>query len=208
MAVVKRSVMTLFSDPRSIYDHCVRIVLAEKAVTADVYYVDDPKTHEDLLELNPEGILPTLIDRDLMLMYGRIILEYLDERFPHPPLLPVYPVLRAKARLMMAQIEKDWYQPLLAIERGESVQENRKILLEYLLKVVPLFEREPFFMGEDFTVVDCCIAALLWRLPALGIELPQQAHPIVAYADRIFDRNSFQASLSPYEVSLRESDDF
>ena len=208
MAVVKRSVMTLFSDPKSIHDHCVRIVLAEKAVTADVYYVDEPASRENLLELNPEGVLPTLIDRDLVLMYGQIILEYLDERFPHPPLLPVYPVLRAKARLMMTQIEKDWYQPLLAIERGESVSANRKVLLDYLVKVVPLFEREPFFMGEDFSMVDCCIAALLWRLPSLGIELPEQAEPVLAYAERIFERNSFQASLSPYEVSLRETDDF
>ena len=208
MAVVKRSVMTLFSDPKSIHDHCVRIVLAEKAVTADVYYVDEPISRENLLELNPEGVLPTLIDRDLVLMYGKIILEYLDERFPHPPLLPVYPVSRAKARLMMTQIEKDWYQPLLAIERGESVSANRKVLLDYLVKVVPLFEREPFFMGEEFSMVDCCIAALLWRLPSLGIELPEQAEPVLAYAERIFERNSFQASLSPYEVSLRETDDF
>lgn len=208
MSVVRRSAMTLFSDPNSIHDHRVRFALAEKAVTADVFYVEDGQSCPDLLELNPSGQLPTLVDRDLVIMYSRILLEYLDERFPHPPLLPVYPVMRAKARLMMTQIEKDWYAPLLAIEREEEVDQNRQDLLNYLLKVVPLFERNEYFMGDEFSMVDCCIAPLLWRLPALGIELPNSAAAILRYADRMFERNAFQASLSNPEAAIRATDDF
>ena len=199
--------MTFFSDPASHYSHRVRIVLAEKGVTVDIVDVDPDNPPGELADLNPYNALPTLVDRDLVLYEPNIMMEYLDERFPHPPLLPVYPVARANSRLMIHRIQKDWcglVDQVLAQPTGKAADAARKELKESLLATAPLFAEMPFFLSEEFTIVDCCIAPILWRLPALGIDLSdKQAKPIQKYMDSIFAREGFKASLSDLEEDIR-----
>jgi len=209
MAIVanKRSIMTLYSGSMDIFSHRARIVLAEKGVAVDVINTDSNEKLEDLLELNPYGNAPTLVDRELVLYDANIIMEYLDERFPHPPLMPVYPVARAKTRLMIYRIDREWSSLVRQIETGkpEEVQHASKELKNYLVKLVPVFANSAYFLNEDFTLVDCCIAPILWRLPAWGITLPPEAKPVLQYAERVFERDSFQASLTEAEQDLRKS---
>ena len=204
VAANKRSIMTLFSDTIDIYSHQVRIVLAEKGVGVEISYTDPTKLPEDLMELNPYGTVPTLVDRELVLYKSHIIMEYLDERFPHPPLMPVYPVSRGQSRLMMHRIEQDWYSLAAQIFRGEGdVETARNDLREALLSLAPVFAEMPYFMSEEFRLVDCYLAPLLWRLPALGIELNGGgAKDIHAYMNRIFSRSSFKASLTDQEREI------
>ena len=201
--------MTLYSGALDIYSHQVRIVLAEKGVSVDVLNVDVNHPSEDLVELNPYNSLPTLVDRDLVLYQASIIMEYLDERFPHPPLLPVYPVARAKSRLMMYRIERDWYSLMKQIEAdmdGDEAEIARRELANGLTALAPVFAEMPYFLSEDFSLVDCWIAPLIWRLPSLGVELSAaKAKPIFKYAETVFARDSFQASLSESERELRDS---
>jgi len=211
MAIVanKRSIMTLYSSSRArdIYSHQVRIVLAEKGVPVEVIDVipEEKDKYEDLLDLNPYGTTPTLVDRELVLYDANIIMEYLDERFPHPPLMPVYPVARAKTRLMIYRIDKEWGGLIEKIERGKAAdaQAAKKELRNHLISLAPVFNNSAFFLNEDFSLIDCCIAPILWRLPAWGINLPSEAKGIAKYADRIFSRDSFQASLTETEQDLR-----
>tara|TARA_Y100000814_G_scaffold66724_1_gene41330 strand:+ start:4 stop:636 length:633 start_codon:yes stop_codon:yes gene_type:complete len=204
VAANKRSIMTLFSDTIDIYSHQVRIVLAEKGVGVEISYTDPSNLPEDLLELNPYGTVPTLVDRELVLYNSHIIMEYLDERFPHPPLMPVYPVSRGQSRLMMHRIEQDWYSLAARIFRGEGdVESARNDLREALLALAPVFGEMPYFMSEEFSLVDCYLAPLLWRLPALGIELNGAgSKEINAYMNRIFSRSSFKASLTDQEREI------
>ncbi|MDC8830051.1 stringent starvation protein SspA [Alteromonas gilva] len=204
VAANKRSIMTLFSDTIDIYSHQVRIVLAEKGVGVEISYTDPTKLPEDLMDLNPYGTVPTLVDRELVLYKSHIIMEYLDERFPHPPLMPVYPVSRGQSRLMMHRIEQDWYSLAAQIFRGEGdVATARNDLREALLSLAPVFAEMPYFMSEEFSLVDCYLAPLLWRLPALGIELTGAgANDILAYMNRIFSRSSFKASLTDQEREI------
>lgn len=203
---LKHSTMTLYSDTLNIASHQVRIVLAEKGIAVNIIYVDKNNPPEDLLTINPYNSLPTLVDRDLVLYEANIITEYLDERFPHPPLLPVYPVARAKCRLIVYRIEHDWLTLLATIEKGKKneADEARKNLTDQLVTIAPVFSEAPFFLSEDFSLADCCLAPMLWRLANLGIELPNQAKPIREYMKRIFARDSFQASLSDQEHELRD----
>lgn len=196
--------MTLFSDTIDIYSHQVRIVLAEKGVGVEISYTDPTNLPEDLIDLNPYGTVPTLVDRELVLYKSHIIMEYLDERFPHPPLMPVYPVSRGQSRLMMHRIEQDWYSLAAQIFRGEGdVETARNDLREALLSLAPVFAEMPYFMSEEFSLVDCYLAPLLWRLPALGIELNGGgAKDIHAYMNRIFSRSSFKASLTDQEREI------
>ena len=175
MTMMKRNVMTLYSND-DIYCHQVRIVLAEKGVSVDILKVRDGQINEDLLELNPYNNLPTLVDRELVLYDTQVILEYLEERFPHPPLLPVYPVSRAKDRLMIRRIYNDWYSLMETIlADSPDAKQARKDLLEAILMLNPVFAEMPYFLNEDFTLVDCAIAPLLWRFPLLDIKLPARA---------------------------------
>ena len=168
----RRAVMTLFSTANDMYCHQVRMVLAEKGVTVDIIQVSTDSLPEDVYEVNPYGSLPTLMDRDLALFKADIINEYLDERFPHPPLMPVYPVARANARLMMHRIEKDWYGLAEKIlQDGPDAAIARRDLREGLLAMAPLFQEHPYFMSDEYSLIDCYLAALLWRLPMFGIEL-------------------------------------
>lgn len=206
--MIKRSIMTLYSGPADIDSHQIRIVLAEKGVTVDVLSVKPDQLDEDLLTLNPYGTLPTLVDRDLVLYNVDVIMEYLDERFPHPPLLPVYPIARAKCRLMLHRLENDWYSLAKLIQSEESTaaqkDEARKSLRNMLVSLAPVFAESAYFLSEEFTLVDCRIAPLLWRLPALGIELPATAKSIFKYQERVFARESFEASLTETEREMRD----
>jgi len=205
--VTKRSSMTLFSDGRDHYSHRVRIVLAEKGVTADLVDVDPKDKPEELAELNPYNSLPTLVDRDLALYESKVIMEYLDERFPHPPLLPVYPVARAHSRLWMYRLERDWaplVDTILNSKSKETATKARKALKESLLAIAPIFAEMPYFMSEEFTIVDCCLAPILWRLQLLEIDLGKgaQAKPLVGYQKRLFAREGFIKSLSDIERDM------
>ena len=201
--------MTLFSDPRDHYSHRVRMVLCEKGVAVDVVDVDPTQRPEDLSEINPYGTLPTLLDRELVLYKSTVIMEYLDERFPHPPLLPVYPVARAQCRLLMHRIELDWSKrvDVLLAGRGReaAMDKARKELRESLAAIAPVFADRPFFMNEDFTLVDCFVAPILWRLDALDLKLSaRQLKPIQRYMTNMFERDTFQESLTEPEVDMRE----
>lgn len=201
----KRSIMTLFSDPQDLHSHRVRLVLAEKHVVTDVVDVDPLNPPEDMMDLNPYGTAPTLVDRDLALFDSRIILEYLDERFPHPPLLPVDPVSRASFRLYMYRVEHDWYTLADKIlEGGRPATKYRKELKESLITSAPIIAAKPFFMSDEFSVVDASISPLLWRLPMLGIELDGKPAKIYnSYAARLFKRDAFAKSLTEAEREMR-----
>ena len=208
MAVVanRRSVMTLFSRPTDIHSHRTRVVLAEKNINIEISNIPGPDLPEDLMDLNPYHTVPTLIDRDLTLYDSRVIVEYLDERFPHPPLMPVDPVTRAQFRLALFRIEKDWYSIAEEAEAngdGKLATRPRKMLRESILQSTEIFGARPYFLSEDFSLVDCTIAPLLWRLPVYGIDLGADAEPIEAYMNRVFARRSFQQSLTELEQEMR-----
>jgi RNA polymerase-associated protein len=205
--VSKRSSMTFFSDSQSHYSHRVRIVLAEKGVTFDVVECVGENKPEDLAQINPYNSLPTLVDRELVLYESKIMMEYLDERFPHPPLLPVYPVARGESRLFIYRIERDWSVLVDKIQISDNKKEvdaARKELKESLTAIAPVFGSKPFFMSEEFTLVDCCLAPILWRLAILGIDIPKnkQTKPIYEYMERVFSRPSFKESLSDHEQDM------
>ncbi|WP_168014316.1 stringent starvation protein SspA [Halomonas salinarum] len=204
--VAKRSSMTFYSGSDDHFSHRVRIVLAEKGVAVDILEVKEDSHPEELADLNPYNSVPTLLDRDLVLYESKVMMEYLDERFPHPPLLPVYPVARAQSRLWMHRIEREWCPLIEQIQQGskKEAEKARKELRESLIGISPIFEDMPFFMSEEFSLVDCCLAPLLWRLPALDIELPEkQVKPLMNYMERTFERESFKASLSEAEREMR-----
>ncbi len=211
MAVVaKRSSMTYFSDGTDHYSHRVRIVLAEKGVTADIIEVDPENLPEEVLEVNPYGSLPVLLDRELGLYETHVMMEYLDERFPHPPLLPVYPVARAESRQFMYRIENDWCQLVKAITSGknkDAAEQAKKDLRDGLVTIAPIFAEKPYFMSEEFSLVDCCLAPILWRLDTFGISIPRtrQTQALLDYMDRLFARESFKESLSEAELDMHSS---
>jgi RNA polymerase-associated protein len=208
MALVanRRSVMTLFSSPTCPQSHRVRMVLAEKGITVEILDVDDTHKSEDLIDLNPYNSVPTLVDRELVLYDPRAIMEYLDERFPHPPLMPVDPVSRARTRLALYRIEKDWYELVPALEsRGEKTSARaRKTLRDSLTAGAEVFGAKPFFLSEEFSLVDATVVPILWRLKRYRIDLPRQAKAVLQYAERMFERDSFQASLSEAEREMME----
>lgn len=209
VAANKRSVMTLYSGRDDLFSHQTRIVLAEKGVTVEIAFVDQDNQPEDLLQLNPYADnVPTLVDRELVLYKAQIIMEYLDERFPHPPLMPVYPVARGNSRLMMYRVERDWYALANTIITGNKKDADaaRQELKESLLALAPVFAEMPYFMSEEFTLVDCYLAPLLWRLPVYGIELNGAgAKEIKTYMLRLFERESFRDSLTDEEREIGRS---
>ncbi len=202
MAIIaKRTIMSLYSDNDDIYSHQVRIVLAEKGVNVDIMVANPNELPSSLLAVNPYGTLPTLIDRELVLYEARIIMEYLDERFPHPPLLPVYPVARAETRKMMHRIEQDWYSLFRGIQLNEDGA--AALLLESLTSLEPVFADKSYFLSDEFSLLDCALAPLLWRLPKLGISISEDYLGLQAYMQRVFKRDAFQTSLTDAERQLR-----
>ena len=197
--------MNLYSTASSIECHRTRIVLNEKDIVHEVILVDPKKLPEDLIDLNPYGSLPTLVDRELVLYNSRVIMEYLEERFPHPPLMPVGPVQRAQTRLALFQVEHDWYPLIDIIEtKGEkAVAKAKKDLTESITSVAEIFSAMPYFLSQDFTLVDASVAPILWRLRHYGIELPKEASAINGYAERLFEREGFVRSLTESERELR-----
>lgn len=207
MAVIanRRSVMTLFSRPTDIHSHRTRLVLAEKNINIEIANVTGSDLPEDLMDLNPYHTVPTLVDRDLTLYDSRVIIEYLDERFPHPPLMPVDPVTRAQFRLALFRIETDWYS--LAEEAdvadGRLSAKSKKLLRESILQSAELFGAKPYFLSDEFSLVDASIAPILWRLPVYGIELGDKSDAVEGYMQRVFSRRSFQQSLTELEQEMR-----
>lgn len=196
-----------YSDPVCQYSHRIRLVLAEKGVAADIFDVLSGECPEYLAEVNPYASVPTLVDRDLALYDTRVIMEYLDERYPHPPLLPVYPVARANTRMLTERVQRDWCVQADAIldtkAKEPARNKARKELRESLIGVAPVFANKEYFMSDELTLVDCSLLPLLWRLPILGIELPKAAQPLLDYMERNFARDAFQASLSEAERLMR-----
>jgi RNA polymerase-associated protein len=198
--------MTLFSAPHEPDSHRTRIVLAEKGVAIDIVSVVPGRFPEDLLDLNPYHSVPTLVDRDLVLYDSRVIAEYLDERYPHPPMMPVDPVMRAQFRLALYRIERDWYGAARELESdvdGRQAPRLRKVLRETILASTDLFRVKTFFLSDEYSLVDASIAPILWRLPKYDIDLPREAAPIIRYAEQVFSRPAFRASLSEAEQEMR-----
>ncbi len=201
----RRSVMMLYSEPTSATSHCVRIVLAEKDINVEIKYIDSDDIPEEISDLNPYNSVLTLIDRDLVLYDAQIMMEYLDERFPHPPLMPVDPVHRALNRQLRYRIVQDLYGLIDELESGETRRVNAagKALRDNLTAISPALGQQEFFMSDEFSLVDCCLAPLLWRLDSYGVKLPAQARPLQKYAEALFARDAFQACLSPLEREMR-----
>ena len=208
MAVIanRRSVMTLFSDATCPQSHRVRMVLAEKGITVEIVNIDPDNLPEDLIDLNPYQSVPTLVDRELVLYDPQVVTEYLDERFPHPPLMPVDPVSRARSRLALFRIEKDWYSLIRDLEskNDKLVTKARKTLRDSLASSAEVFSAKPYFLSDEFSLVDAAIAPVLWRLKYYHIELPPQARAVNEYAERMFARDSFKASLTEAEKEMAE----
>jgi RNA polymerase-associated protein len=198
--------LTCFHDPEDHYSHRIRLILAEKNVECEFITVRRGECPRQLAEHNPYGTVPTLMDRDLVLYGTEVLMEYLEERYPHPPLLPAYPVTRGQSRLLMHRIGRDWctlVDAILQAAPGADLAVARKELRESLTGVAPIFAEKPFFLSDDFSLVDCCLLPILWRLPRLGIELPRAAKPLQDYMDRMFARDSFRSSLSVTEREMR-----
>jgi len=203
--IARRHIMTLYSGRDDPWSHRSRIVLYEKEVECQVVFVDTEQLPAGLADLNPYNRVPTMVDRDLVLYESHIINEYLDERLPHPPLMPIDPIMRARARLMLMRFDRDWYSRIQDIETGDKKRatQARAVLRDGLTAIAPVFKDQPFALGTDITLVDCTLAALLWRLPLYGIELPRQGRPLLDYADRLFKRSAFQQSLTENERDMR-----
>src|ERR1700728_4783590 len=198
--------MTLVSAPADAWGHRTPVVLAEKGIAIELVNCDLNKLPEDLLDLNPYHSVPTLEDRDLVLYDSRVIMDDLDERFPHPPLMPIDPVTRAQFRVALYRVERDWYGLAQDIEldrESKTAAHSRKILCEAICASAEVFKAKPFFLSDEFSLVDASIAPILWRLPAYGIELPVQAQPITKYMNAIFARSTFRSCLTEAERKMR-----
>lgn len=200
----RRSVMTLFSGPTDPHSHRVRFVLAEKGINFEVEDVTDlANPPEDLPALNPYNTLPTLVDRELSLYDPQVIMEYLDERFPHPPLMPVDPVMRAKYRLTLFRLEQDWYKAATELDAGSRSTRVKKELKESVIASNDIFSMLPWFMGEEFSLLDCTVAPILWRLKQYNIDIGKKCDAIEEYMEKVFQRESFRESLTEEEREMR-----
>jgi stringent starvation protein A len=199
--------MTLFSAPDEVASHRTRIVLAEKDVEIEIVNVTPGRFPEDLLDLNPDHTLPTLVDRELVIYDSRIIIEYLDERFPHPPLMPVDPVSRAQFRLALHRIERDWYGLANKLDKqgpdSADAPRWRGELRDLIIQTTDFVRHKPYFMSDEISLVDVTIAPIFWRLPRYRIDLPKDATPLLKYANQLFARPAFRMSLSAHEREMR-----
>jgi len=197
----------LYSDPLDPASHAVRFVLAEKAINIEIVQVTPGAKPEDLNDLNPYNDVLTLVDRDLVLYEPQIMMEYLDERFPHPPLMPVDPVSRAHNRLLRYRLQRDIYALVPDLESGvaSKVDAARKLLKDHLTAIAPAFGQKKFFMSDEYSLVDCYLTPMLWRLTRYKVNLGAGAKNLLKYADSMFERESFDASLSEPERELRDA---
>lgn len=195
-----------YSNPNDHYSHRIRLVLAEKDIGITIKDVDPLHYPPVLAELNPYTSLPVLVERDLILYDSIVIMEYLEDRYPYPPLLPAYPSDKASKRLLVYRIQRDWCRlvdGILDAKTKVTAQNTmRKELRESLIGVSSVFLEKPFFLSSDFSLADCCLLPILWRLPLLDIEVPKTAKGLLNYMDRGFDRASFQASLTDQELKM------
>jgi RNA polymerase-associated protein len=199
-----RTVLALYSAADDIQCHRVRLVLAAKGVSYDLIQVDPARPPQDLIDLNPYKTLPTLVDRDLTLYDTSVVCEYLDERYPHPPLMPIDPLSRARLRLASVRIEHDWLPEIEHIKAGGRPAETaRKHLREHLLAALPLFKASKFFLNPEMSLADCLVAPVIWRLPALGVDLGREGKPIMDYGERLFHSQGYARSLTQEEKTLR-----
>ena len=192
---------TLYSDPHELESHAVRFIMGHKSIECEVLELKFDEIPEEILELNPCQTLPTLFDRGMVLYDLSVILEYLDERFPFPPLLPVDPIEKAEKRLLIyrfTRAEGCWYGLVNTILKGnkKDADKARKTLYGNLIELLPLFSHKPYFKSETMTLVDACLAPILWRLAILGITLDNKAKPITSYANRLFEKEGFNESLT------------
>jgi len=198
----RRSAILLFSFPDCLDSHRTRLVIKEKEIAAELHEVDTNNLTEELKIISPYNDFPTLVDRELILQNSRVIIEYLDERFPHPPLLPVNPVARAKFRIALHRIEDQWYPEFNnSYKNGTLTDSFKEKIKNYFLEITP-FISDKFFMSDDFGLVDCSLAPLLWRMKHLNVEIPENKKIIEKYAERIFSRESFQNSLTETEKDM------
>ena len=211
-AVSPHQFLTLLSGARCPFSHTCRIALLEKDVDGNIEYVTTRGNLARLGESNPYAETPTLIDREITLYPTSVIIEYIDDRFPHPPLLPIEPIQRAKTRLIMARLARDWLLPLKLLDEN-SRPKSRKVvspparlkmdIRDGLVALSSMFNHQQFLAGDEYSIADAFITPLLWRLPAYDIELPKQARPLLSYARRMFNRPTFAGSLSPQESAMR-----
>ncbi|MSR13091.1 MAG: stringent starvation protein A [Gammaproteobacteria bacterium] len=202
--VNRRSIMTLYAEASDPIGHSVRIVLAEKDIDAEVIFVTHESKPEELNDLNPYRGLLTLIDRDLVIYEPAIMMEYLDERYPHPPLMPVDPVSRANIRQIRYRVTRDLYGLIekLHSENVEVRDAACRELRDDLLAITPIFSRHQYLLSDEYSLADCCLVPLLWRLNRYGVKLASQAKPLLKYAENLFNREAFKVSLSPAERDM------
>lgn len=198
--------MILYSGTTDPYSHRCRIVLFEKGMDFQVIDVDLANKPEDLAIINPHNEVPVLVERDLVLQQANIINEYIDERFPHPQLMPADPVMRARARLFLHNFEEQLFGHIADIESDNPkvADKARSIVRDNLTQIVPLFSKQEYILGDEFSMLDVAIAPLLWRLGHYGIVLPNQAAPLLKYAERIFSRPAYIEAMTPSEKAMRK----
>lgn len=198
--------MTLYSGTTCPYSQRCRIVLFEKGMDFQVIDVDMTNKPEDLAVINPYNRVPVLVERDLVLYEANIINEYIDERFPHPQLMPADPVMRARARLFLHNFEDQLFDHIGDIESDNAkvADSARAIVRDNLIQIAPIFNKQEYMLGDEFSMLDVAIAPLLWRLGHYGIELPKQAAPLLKYAERIFSRPAYIEAMTPSEKAMRK----
>lgn len=198
--------MTLYSGTVDPYSHRCRIVLFEKGMDFQVIDVDLANKPEDLAVINPYNQVPVLVERDLVLSEANIINEYIDERFPHPQLMPPEPVMRARARLYLHEFEKGLFSHIADIESGDEqkMEAARKAIADNLtIYLVPILTKQAYLLGDDYSMLDVAVTPLLWRLNHYGIKLPNQAAPLLKYAERLFSRPLYADAMTPSEKAMR-----
>ena len=197
--------MVLYSGTTCPFSQRCRFVLFEKGMDFDIRDVDLFNKPEDISVMNPYGQVPILVERDLILYESNIIKEYIDERFPHPQLMPADPVQRARARLLLLNFERELFVNVEPLEKQDAkrMDKARVVMRDRLSQLAPVVAKSKFMLGEDFSMIDVALAPLLWRLELYGIELPKAAAPVLKYAERIFSRPAFFEALTPSEKVMR-----
>lgn len=200
--------MVLYSGTTCPFSQRCRFVLFEKGMDFEIRDIDLYNKPEDISVMNPYGQVPILVERDLILYESNIINEYIDERFPHPQLMPADPVMRARTRLFLYNFEKELFSHVAVLEARANVDTKaqdfaRQNIRDRLSQLAPMLLKNKFMLGEEFSMLDVAVAPLLWRLGHYGIELPKSAAPIQKYAERIFSRPAYIEALTPSEKVMR-----